>query len=47
LANGRVRTRDRFNVERFPPVAPILGTLSPKDPCRVVTLAGSAQISKT
>src|SRR6516164_9048704 len=36
-----------FNVERFPHVAPILGALSPEDPCRVVTLAGSAQIGKT
>jgi phage terminase large subunit GpA-like protein len=36
-----------FNVERFPHVAPILAALSPEDPCRVVTLAGSAQIGKT
>ena len=35
-----------FNVERFPHVA-ILAALSPEDPCRVVTLAGSAQIGKT
>jgi phage terminase large subunit GpA-like protein len=36
-----------FSVERFPHVAPILAALSPEDPCRVVTLAGSAQIGKT
>src|SRR5262245_15325461 len=36
-----------FNVERFPHVAPILGAVSPEDPCRVVTLAGSAQIGET
>jgi phage terminase large subunit GpA-like protein len=35
-----------FNVERFPHVAPILAALSPEDPCRVVTLAGSAQIGR-
>ena len=43
-ANGRVPRP--FNVERFPHVA-ILAALSPEDPCRVVTLAGSAQIGKT
>src|SRR6516162_10918084 len=36
-----------FNVERFAHVTPILGALSPEDPCWVVTLAGSAQIGKT
>jgi phage terminase large subunit GpA-like protein len=36
-----------FNVERFPHVAEILKALSPDDPCRTVTLKGSAQIGKT
>lgn len=36
-----------FNVALFPHVPEILRALSPEDPCRVVTLMGSAQIGKT
>lgn len=36
-----------FNVSLFPHVTEILKALSPDDPCRVVTLEGSAQIGKT
>ena len=36
-----------FNVALFPHVPEILKALSPDDPCRVVTLMGSAQIGKT
>jgi phage terminase large subunit GpA-like protein len=36
-----------FNVSLFPHVPEILKALSPDDPCRVVTLEGSAQIGKT
>jgi phage terminase large subunit GpA-like protein len=36
-----------FNPAMFPHVAEILAALSPDDPCRIVTVAGSAQIGKT
>lgn len=36
-----------FNVALFPHVTEILKALSPDDPCRIVTLQGSAQIGKT
>lgn len=36
-----------FNVTLFPHVPEILKALSPDDPCRTVTLMGSAQIGKT
>jgi phage terminase large subunit GpA-like protein len=36
-----------FNVALFPHVPTILQALSPEDPCRIVTLQGSAQIGKT
>jgi phage terminase large subunit GpA-like protein len=36
-----------FNVSLFPHVPEILKALSPDDPCRIVTLQGSAQIGKT
>jgi phage terminase large subunit GpA-like protein len=36
-----------FNVRLFPHVVEIFRALSPDDPCRIVTLEGSAQIGKT
>lgn len=36
-----------FNLKLFPHVREILNALSPDDPCRIVTVAGSAQIGKT
>lgn len=36
-----------FNFERFPYLREILKALSPDDPCRFVTVKGSAQIGKT
>jgi phage terminase large subunit GpA-like protein len=36
-----------YNRERFPYFDEILRALSPDDPCRIVTLMGSAQIGKT
>src|ERR1019366_4719820 len=36
-----------FNVSLFPHLPEILRALSPDDPCRVVTLEGSAQVGKT
>lgn len=36
-----------YNPERFPYFNEILRALSPDDPCRIVTVAGSAQIGKT
>jgi phage terminase large subunit GpA-like protein len=37
----------RYNRKLFPYFDAILGALSPDDPCRIVTLMGSAQIGKT